>query len=80
MPHSGAGSRARRVACYFELLRIPLPRTRVDKGKEKGRRGTTRIGECATKDEAAFPHAKMRESGPDAGVGAKTLLVTLHLL
>ena len=35
MPHSGAGSRARRVACYFELPRIPLPRTWVNKGKNK---------------------------------------------
>jgi hypothetical protein len=36
MPHSGAGSRARRVACYFELRRIPLPRTWVNKGKGEG--------------------------------------------
>jgi hypothetical protein len=33
MPHSGAGSRARRVACYFELPRIPLLRTPLNKGK-----------------------------------------------
>jgi hypothetical protein len=31
MPHSGAGSRARRVACYFELPRTPVPRTSVNK-------------------------------------------------
>ena len=36
MPHSGAGSRARRVACYFELPRIPIPRTRLHKDLAHG--------------------------------------------
>ena len=31
MLHSGAGSRARRVACYFKLPRISLPRTPLNK-------------------------------------------------
>jgi hypothetical protein len=31
MPHSGAGSRVRLVACYGELPRIVLPRTRVNR-------------------------------------------------
>ena len=36
MPHSGAGSRARRGACYCELPRIGLPRTSLNKGKIRG--------------------------------------------
>jgi hypothetical protein len=35
MPHSGAGSRVRLVACYGELPRILLPRTSVNKGKKR---------------------------------------------
>ena len=37
MPLSGAWGRARRGACYAELPRIRLPRTRVNKGKKKDR-------------------------------------------
>jgi hypothetical protein len=37
MPLWSAGRGARYVACYLELPRITIPRTRVNRGKKKGR-------------------------------------------